>query len=102
MFDIGLSELALILVVAVLVIGPDQLPTVARKLGGWVRKFKYYSHQISKQFDLMDESGEMSKLREELREHAKYIRDEEGKLYRTYDISDMMDEKKPDDNAAAG
>jgi sec-independent protein translocase protein TatB len=97
MFDIGLSELALILVVAVLVIGPDQMPEVARKVSGWVRRARYYTHQIRDQFDLLDESGEIKKLREELQEQAKYIRDEEGKLYRTYDISDFIETNKTDD-----
>lgn len=40
MFDIGFSELLLIAVVALLVLGPEKLPTAARTLGLWVGKFR--------------------------------------------------------------
>ena len=33
MFDIGFSEIVLILVVALIVLGPDKIPTVARTFG---------------------------------------------------------------------
>ncbi len=97
MFDVGLSELALIVVVAALVLGPKEIPVVVRKLSGLMRNVRYYSRQLRDQFDLIDESGEIAKLREELQEQARYIRDAEGKLYRTYDISEMVEKKNPDE-----
>lgn len=36
MFDIGFSELTLIALVALVVIGPERLPKVARVVGKWV------------------------------------------------------------------
>ena len=38
MFDIGFSELLVIAVVALLVLGPERLPKAARYAGLWVRK----------------------------------------------------------------
>ncbi len=38
MFDIGFSELALVAVVALLVLGPERLPKVARTVGALVRR----------------------------------------------------------------
>jgi sec-independent protein translocase protein TatB len=38
MFDIGFSELALIAVVALLVLGPERLPKVARTVGALLRR----------------------------------------------------------------
>ena len=38
MFDIGFSELLVIAVVALLVLGPERLPKAARFAGLWVRK----------------------------------------------------------------
>ena len=38
MFDIGFWELAVIFVVALLVLGPDRLPAVARTGGRWASK----------------------------------------------------------------
>ncbi|MDH4230993.1 MAG: Sec-independent protein translocase protein TatB [Nitrospirota bacterium] len=40
MFDIGLQELIIIFVVALLVIGPEKLPEFSRKLGKWVNEIK--------------------------------------------------------------
>jgi sec-independent protein translocase protein TatB len=37
-FDIGFSELALVLVVALMIIGPDKLPGLARTAGLWLGK----------------------------------------------------------------
>ena len=38
MFDIGFSELALLAVLGLLILGPERLPGVARVLGGYLRK----------------------------------------------------------------
>jgi len=38
MFDIGFSELFLLFLIGLLVLGPERLPGVARTLGGFVRK----------------------------------------------------------------
>ncbi len=40
MFDIGLQELIIIFVVALLVIGPEKLPEFSRTLGKWVNEIK--------------------------------------------------------------
>jgi sec-independent protein translocase protein TatB len=42
MFDIGFWELALIGVVALLVVGPDRLPGLARTVGLWVGRIRRY------------------------------------------------------------
>lgn len=36
MFDIGFQELVIIFVIALLVLGPEKLPEVSKKLGKWV------------------------------------------------------------------
>lgn len=40
MFDIGFSELLLVAVVALVVLGPEKLPTAVRTLGLWVGRFR--------------------------------------------------------------
>jgi len=42
MFDIGFWELAIIMVVGLVVIGPDKLPGIARSAGKWVGKARYF------------------------------------------------------------
>ncbi|HET8709784.1 MAG TPA: twin-arginine translocase TatA/TatE family subunit, partial [Spongiibacteraceae bacterium] len=46
MFDVSFSELALILVVGLLVFGPEKLPEVIRTAGLWIGKLKRSYHQI--------------------------------------------------------
>ncbi|HET8603724.1 MAG TPA: sec-independent translocase [Marmoricola sp.] len=43
MFGIGLPELAVILVVAVFVFGPDKLPDLARQAGRFVRQVRHFA-----------------------------------------------------------
>ena len=45
MFDIGFLEVVLILIVALLVIGPKQLPQLAQTCGALVRKAKQWLNQ---------------------------------------------------------
>ena len=44
MFGIGLPEIAVILVVAVLVFGPDRLPEFGRQAGRFVRQLRQFAH----------------------------------------------------------
>ena len=44
---IGLMELLVIFIVALVVIGPDKLPAYARKLGEALRQFKKYSSEAT-------------------------------------------------------
>ncbi|MFC7301770.1 Sec-independent protein translocase protein TatB [Cognatiluteimonas weifangensis] len=46
MFDIGFSELLVIAVVALLVLGPERLPKAARLTGLWVRRARAQWHAV--------------------------------------------------------
>lgn len=49
--DFGLSELLLVLVVALFAIGPKQLPEVMFTLGRWARRLQYIRYNMSQQVD---------------------------------------------------
>lgn len=51
MFDLGMSELIIIVIVAILVIGPEQMPKVLYKIGKWMRQFSYTRFALERQFD---------------------------------------------------
>lgn len=51
MFDIGFWELTLIAVVALLVIGPERLPEVARKAGMWVGRMRRFVTNVKADID---------------------------------------------------
>lgn len=66
MFDIGLPEIAVILVVAVLVFGPERLPDFARQLGRLVRTVRQMADNAKA--DLQREMGtDFDEIRDELR-----------------------------------
>lgn len=46
---LGMTEIILILVVALLAIGPDKLPSFARKLGEGLREFRKFSDEATKE-----------------------------------------------------
>lgn len=51
MFNIGPWELILILVIALIVVGPGKLPEVAKSLGKATREFKKATSGMKKEFD---------------------------------------------------
>ncbi|PCJ19559.1 MAG: twin-arginine translocase TatA/TatE family subunit [Candidatus Cloacimonadota bacterium] len=48
MFGLGIAELSVILVVALLIFGPKKLPEIGRGLGQGIREFKKAGHEITK------------------------------------------------------
>jgi len=55
MFDVGLSELAVILLVAVLVVGPERLPDFLRQAGRFLRQLRNFA--LAARDELRDELG---------------------------------------------
>ena len=57
MFDVGFSELVIIAIVALLVLGPERLPKAARLAGLWVRKARaqWYSVKAELEAELANE-----------------------------------------------
>lgn len=69
MLDFSWSELLVVIVVAVLAVGPKQLPEVLHGLGRLVRRLQYMKYAVTRQFDdFMDQSD-----LKELRDQAKKI-----------------------------
>jgi sec-independent protein translocase protein TatB len=63
MFDIGWSELLLIGIVALIAIGPKELPTVLRTLGQWMAKLRRMATEFQNQFHEAMREAEMSDLK---------------------------------------
>jgi sec-independent protein translocase protein TatB len=69
MFDIGFWELAIIGVVALIVIGPDKLPAVARTVGYWLGKGRRFVATV--QDDINREVSKADELKRLLEEQSK-------------------------------
>ena len=72
MFDIGFSEIFVIAIVALLVLGPERLPRAARFTGLWVRRARaqWYSVKAELESELADDElkRSLARTREELRD----------------------------------
>ena len=68
MFDIGFWELGLIGVVALLVIGPERLPGVARTAGMWIGRARRFVSSV--QADINQEIGKTEELKRLMEEQA--------------------------------
>jgi sec-independent protein translocase protein TatB len=66
MFEIGWGELLLIGVVALLVIGPKELPTVFRTLGHWTNKLRRMASEFQSQFHEAMREAEMTDLKKQV------------------------------------
>ncbi|WP_310497536.1 Sec-independent protein translocase protein TatB, partial [Sandarakinorhabdus sp.] len=62
MFGIDSSELMVIALVALLVIGPKDLPRAMRWLGGWIGKAKAMSRHVRSGFDTMMRESELEEM----------------------------------------
>ena len=63
MFDIGWSEMAVVALIAILVIGPKELPNTLRMVGRWTRKAKSLTREFRSGFDEMIREAELEDVR---------------------------------------
>lgn len=68
MFDVGFSELLLIGVIALLVLGPERLPKVARTAGHWVGRARRFVANVKADIEQEIKAEELKKV---LNEQAK-------------------------------
>ena len=58
MFDIGFSELLLVLVIGLVVLGPERLPVAVRTVSGWIRALRSLAasvqHELSQELKLQE------------------------------------------------
>jgi len=68
MLDIGWSEIAVIVVVALVVIGPKDLPKVLKTVGIWVRKARMLTRDFQNSVDEMIREADMEDVRRQATE----------------------------------
>ena len=68
MFDVSFSELIVIAVVALIVIGPEKLPKVARTLGALAGRMQRYVAQVKEEVNREVRFQELQQLQQEIQE----------------------------------
>ena len=66
--DLSWSHILLVLVVALVVVGPKDLPNLMRTMGQWAGKARAMADQFRKSFDEMARQSELDELRKEIDE----------------------------------
>jgi len=88
-FDIGFWELFLILILALLVVGPERLPKAARTAGYWFGKARRYvegvKEEVTSEFDV-------SELKTMMRNQEVQINKLQGKLSKTVSLDEQTQE----------
>lgn len=70
MFDFGFSEMMIVGVVALVVLGPERLPLVARKTGEWIGKAQRFVAQVKSDIDRETELSELKHIQDEAKNLA--------------------------------
>lgn len=76
MFDVAFSELLVIAVIALLVIGPEKLPKVARTMGAIAGRLQRYVSSMKADIEREMQFEELQKLQQEIRRNANEIQGE--------------------------
>jgi len=75
MFDIGWGELVVIAIVALVVIGPKELPTVLRTMSQWMTKIRRMAAEFQGQFQEAMREAELADLKKQVDSMSDFTRD---------------------------
>jgi sec-independent protein translocase protein TatB len=101
MFDIGFSELMVIGLVALIVIGPEKLPRMARTVGHLAGRLQRYVADVKSDINREIEIEELKKMRDSMQQAATEMQTSvetelgktESELNKT--VADVVEDKKP-------
>lgn len=104
MFDIGFSELLLVLVIGLVVLGPERLPVAVRTVSGWIRALRSLAasvqNELSQELKLQElqdslkkvEKAGLQNLSPELKASMDELKDAAESLKRSYHHGEDKDE----------
>ncbi|MDH4395987.1 MAG: Sec-independent protein translocase protein TatB [Limnobacter sp.] len=101
MFDIGFSELIVIAVVALVVIGPERLPKVARTIGHLLGKAQRYVNDVKTEINREMEIDELRRLQAEMQDAARKLETNVHQTMRETEDSVQQSVKSIEDDVAA-
>ncbi|CAQ85968.1 MULTISPECIES: Sec-independent protein translocase protein TatB [Photorhabdus] len=87
MFDIGFGELLLVMVIGLVVLGPERLPVAVKTVAGWIRALRSLAANVQ------NELAQELKL-QELQESLKKVQEEAGLQNLSPELKASMDELK--------
>ncbi|MBC8954599.1 Sec-independent protein translocase protein TatB [Xenorhabdus sp. PB62.4] len=111
MFDIGFSELLLVMVIGLVVLGPERLPIAVKTVAGWIRVLRSLAanvqNELAQELKLqelqdslkkMEEKADMQSLSPELKASMEELREAAESLKNVYQLKpDEMRELEEDE-----
>ena len=70
MFDFGFSEMVVVAVIGLIVLGPERLPRVAKQAGQWLGKLQRYVSDVKSDINRQMELDDLRKLQSEVKDAA--------------------------------
>ena len=102
MFSLGTTEILVILVVALLIIGPSKLPDVARTLGKGMAEFRRMSSDVKKTVDLETKLSDLDRQEQDTAETAIGADPESGEQKGEASPSSQENDSSPTPDGEAG
>ncbi|MFP1730288.1 Sec-independent protein translocase protein TatB [Lonsdalea quercina] len=109
MFDIGFSELLLVMVIGLVVLGPERLPVAVRTVVGWIRALRSLASSVQNELvqemklqELQDslkkveQASNLQNLSPELKASMDELKEAADSMKRTYTLEQLGEEKKDD------
>jgi len=91
MFGIGMPELIIIFLIALIIIGPKKLPDLARALGKGLAEFRRATNELKANIELDDVEDELTGVQEDLADSVSGL----------LDVSETEEETKPKEPATS-
>ena len=91
MFDVGYSELLLIAIVTLLVVGPKELPNLLRNIGRWTGRARSMARHFRSGFDAMVREAEIEEMNKQWAAHNQTI------MASTPDLTDLPEPERDAD-----
>ncbi len=113
MFDIGFSELLLVFVIGLIVLGPQRLPVAVKTVVGWIRAMRSLAanvqNELAQELKLQELQDSLKKVEEagkgtlspELKESMEELRKTADSMKRTYHEATTLEKAEDEANAKA-
>ncbi len=102
MFDIGWTEILIVLGIAIVVVGPKELPKVLRTVGKWRGKASAYARDFQRQIEDAADQTELDAVRKEIADANRELNEAKQKLGdQATDVKNNIEQSGADDGTTA-
>ena len=75
MFDFGFWEIALILIISLIILGPERLPVFASQLGSFIRRIKDFANNVKRNIENESRMKDLEKIIEKQKDELSEFED---------------------------